>query len=510
MQTTRNSIHFLRWECLPAVPAVFLPVVLALVLVAMPASAAKKNVVFFITDDQSPTMGCYGDPVAKTPNMDRLAADGTRFTHAFCTTASCSASRSVVLSGLHNHANGHYGHQHSYHKFSSFPWVQTLPVMMSKLRYRTARIGKHHNAPEDIYFFETKIAGNSRSPVQMADNCRKFIKADDDKPFFLYFATSDPHRGGGTAEELPYKPNRFGNKPDRRAYPGVKEVVYDPKDVIVPHFLPDTPTCRAELAQYYQSVSRIDQGLGRLIEVLKEEGKWDDTLFIFTSDHGMAFSGGKTTVYEGGLVVPFIVRNPYQEKRGNVNHAMISFVDITPTILDWGGGLDERTGAAKPEIARRQGGGRRNRGARPYAFHGRSILPIIEASRPGWDTVYASHTFHEIQMYYPMRVVRERRYKLIWNIAHPLPYPFASDLWAAPSWQAQFKQGMDAPYGQKTVAEYIHRPEFELFDLEKDPHEARNLAAKPEHARLLEEMKKKLKEFQRRTQDAWIMKWDYE
>ena len=152
----------------------------------------------------------------------------------------------------------------------------------------------------------------------------------------------------------------------------------------------------------------------------------------------------------------------------------------------------------------------------PYSFHGRSILPILgEASPGGWDVVYASHTFHEIQMYYPMRVVRERRYKLIWNIAHPLPFPFASDLWAAPSWQAQYRQGLDAPYGRTTVGGYIQRPEFELFDLEEDPHETRNLVADPaaasaETRKRLEEMKAKLKTFQERTQDPWILKWEYE
>lgn len=473
--------------------------------------AAPRNVVLFVTDDQGPDMGCYGNAAIRTPNMDALAADGVRFTHAFCTTASCSASRSVILTGLHNHANGQYGHQHDFHKFSSYDWVQTLPVMLSKAGYRTARIGKHHNAPEDVYFFETKIPGSARSPVEMADNCRDFIGADDDKPFFLYFATSDPHRGGGDAEELPYKPNRFGNKPDRGSYPGITEVFYDPAKVIVPPFLPDTPTCRAEIAQYYQSISRIDQGLGRLMSHLKEAGKWDDTLFLFTSDHGMAFPGAKTTLYEGGMRVPFLVHSPNQEGRGLVNDAMLSFVDITPTILDWAGALDS-TGVANPEIAQlthvRQ---RAFPSPRPYRFHGRSFLPILNEAEPeGWDEVFASHQFHEIQMYYPMRVVRGRRYKLILNIAHPLPYPFASDLWAAPTWQAQYKQGMDARYGQRTINEYIHRPKFELFDLEADPKESTNIAEQPEQSDRLEMLIAKIKEYQQDTDDPWILKWKYE
>jgi len=110
---------------------------------------------------------------------------------------------------------------------------------------------------------------------------------------------------------------------------------------------------------------------------------------------------------------------------------------------------------------------------------------IDKEKTSGRDEVFASHTFHEITMYYPMRVVRERRYKLIWNIAHGLPYPFASDLWAAPTWQTQWKQGMSAPYGAKTVRSYIHRPAFELYDVEKDPHEGNNLATSPEHVVLL-------------------------
>src|SRR5262245_48944324 len=117
----------------------WLPAVLALALLATTAAAAPRNVVLIVTDDQGQDAGCYGNRVLKTPNLDALAAEGTRFTHAFCTTASCSASRSVILTGRHNHANGHYGHQHSYHHFSSFDNVQSLPALLSRAGYRTAR-----------------------------------------------------------------------------------------------------------------------------------------------------------------------------------------------------------------------------------------------------------------------------------------------------------------------------------------------------------------------------------
>jgi N-sulfoglucosamine sulfohydrolase len=480
------------------------------------AAAAPRNVVLFVTDDQSQDMGCYGNSVIQTPNMDRIAQAGTRFTHAFCTTASCSASRSVILSGLHNHANGHYGHEHAYHKFNAYTNIVGLPVYLSKAGYRTASCGKYHVAPKSVFAFDEFIGGNSRSPIEMANNCQELIESDSDQPFFLYFCTSDPHRGGGEATELPYEPNRFGNpSPDAKGYPGIEEVIYDPADVVVPGFLPDTPTCRAEIAQYYQSVSRIDQGLGRLIEILTEAGKWDETLFIYISDHGIAMPGAKTTVYEGGMRSPCLVRNPYNEKRGVVSDVMISWIDITPTILDFAGVLNPQSGTVKrpilANIDQPERGTQQTNQVKQGTFHGRSFLPTLEQEHTdGWDTVYASHTFHEIQMYYPMRVVRQRQYKLIWNIAHPLSFPFASDLWAAPTWQAQYKLGPDAPYGAKTVDSYMHRPQFELYDVQADPHEGHNLADDPQHKALLAEMIKELKAFQARTNDPWAIKWEYE
>ncbi|HET6883779.1 MAG TPA: sulfatase [Pirellulales bacterium] len=449
--------------------------------------AAPRNVVLFVTDDQGQDAGCYGNQVIRTPHLDRLAAEGTIFPYAFCTTASCSASRSVILTGMFNHANAQYGHEHSYHHFSSFDSVRSLPVMLAEAGYRTGRVGKFHVAPESVYRFDVRLPGNARSPVEMAENCRSFV-ADGDRPFFLYFCTADPHRSGDRADDVPQRPDRFGNRPAGKEYPGIERVKYDPGEVVVPPFLPDTPSCRAELAQYYQSVSRVDQGLGRLIEVLKEAGVYDDTLIIFISDHGIAFPGAKTTTYEPGLRSPCVVRNPYAKRRGVTNQAMISWVDLTPTILDFAG--------AAP---------------REPKHHGRSFLPVLEENQPtGWDEIHASHTFHEITMYYPMRVVRNRRYKLIWNIAYPLPYPFASDLWEAPTWQDVYRRGGDARYGRRTVDAYIHRPQFELYDLESDPNETHNLAHDAAHAQTLSDLKGNLRAFQQRTGDPWILKWEYE
>jgi N-sulfoglucosamine sulfohydrolase len=501
-------------------PRLLLPLLL-LAVAPLPATAAEKNVLFIITDDESPTLGCYGDPIAQTPAIDAIAADGTVFRHAFATTASCSASRSVVMSGLHNHRNGQYGHQHSYHGFDSWYSVVSyaLPRVMEGAGYRTGHIGKFHVAPEQVYRFQTYLKGNERNTVEMAEKCRGFLTAADDRPFFLYFATADPHRGGGLDEtsKLELKPDLFGNKPARGAFPGVEEVFYDPAKVPIPPFLTDNPETREELAQYYQSVSRVDRGVARLVEILKEAGLYEKTLIVFTSDHGMAFPGGKTTVYEGGLRVPLVVRNPYEPKRGVKHEALVSHIDLTPSLLDFAGGLDREKNRPKafveakdfwqdhPEIAQD------NAGPKIPAYQGKSWLPILgDGDAEHWDTILASHTFHEIQMYYPMRVVRDKRYKLIWNIAHPLPYPFASDLWDASSFQSQYRKSLDAPYGQKTVGEYIHRPAFELYRIDEDPNESKNLAADPAHHDILTQYKDKLRALQKEMGDPWIQKWEYE
>ncbi len=464
-------------------------VLLASPLVSKLAGAEESkrpNIVLVVSDDHGlDALGCYGNPVIKTPNLDSLASEGVRFTNAFCTTASCSASRSVILTGLYNHANGQYGHQHSYNHFVSMPNIKSLPVLLTEVGYRTARIGKYHVAPEEVYKFETVLKGSSRSPVQMAENCKELISSDENNPFFLYFCTSDPHRSGEVVEDDPCKPNKFGNR--SQGYPGIKDVEYDPDDVRVPDFLPDIPECRAELAQYYQSVSRLDQGVGKLIEVLKEAGQYDNTVFIYISDNGVAFPGAKTTLYEPGMNLPVIVRTPWQEKKGIACDALINYTDLTPTILDFAGAMPNET-----------------------KFHGRSFKSALDKEHSeGWDTTYASHTFHEITMYYPMRVVRRRKYKLIWNIAHGLEYPFASDLLVSATWQGTIRRGLKC-YGKRTVDAYIHRAKFELYDLEEDPHEINNLADDPNHASLLAEMKDELRAFQKRTSDPWILKWQYE
>ncbi len=466
-------------------------------------TSGKKNIVLYISDDHSMDTGAYGNPVIQTPNLDAFAAEGVRFTKAYATTASCSASRSVIFTGMHNHRTGQYGHVHDYNHFYSFDHIQSVSRLLADNGYRTARTGKFHVAPDHVYPYDEVLPGNDRNPAELARNSKEFIVSDNDQPFFLLIGTSDPHRGGGRATELPYQPDRFGNRPE--GWEGIDPVVYDPQDVIVPEWLPDNDATRQELAQYYQSVSRLDQGFGKLIDILKESGNYDNTLVIYMSDHGMAFPGAKTTVYEPGLLSPLIVRDPCATRQGVVNEAMISWVDITPTILDYAG--------IEPPVYERHIGQGVIRDYYPeqHGLHGRSFRPVLEESNPeGWDKIYASHTFHEIHMFYPMRVVRDRDYKLIWNINYVRPYPFASDLKVSSSWSYTSEQGPETPFGARTVDEYVHRDEFELFDMQQDPEESNNLAGDPEYADILEDYIEQIREFQRQTGDPWYIHWVYD
>lgn len=449
-----------------------------------PAEQSEKlNIILFVSDDHgTDALGCYGNPVIQTPNFDRLAEEGALFTDAYCTASTCSASRSAILTGKFSHATGHYGHAHSYHHFSTYDTITALPTHLENAGYHTARIGKYHLAPESVYDFNEVLKADPRNTVEMAEKCRTVI--ENEEPFFLYFCTDDPHRGAPF--DLPSwdMPNYFGNKEE--GYEGVEKIAYDPEEVIVPDFLPDTPECRKELAQYYQSVSRIDQGFGRLMQILEESGKAENTVVIYISDNGIAFPGAKTTTYDPGIQLPCIIKAPGQKEKGVVKDEMISWVDLTPTIMDYAG--------LKPET---------------MYFHGRSFRPVLEEENSeGWDEIYCSHIFHEVTMYYPMRVIRNRNYKLIWNIAWRLEYPFATDLWAASTWQGVYRRG-DEFYGKRKVDNYLHRPEFELYDIQNDPHEINNLAGDPEYKSLLDLLKNQIKQFQTDTKDPWIISWEH-
>lgn len=449
---------------------------LALLLaLALPATAAPKNLVLLVADDLGLQVGCYGDSIAKTPNIDALAKSGTRFTNGFASVASCSPSRATILTGLPTHACGQYGLAHATHNQHSFRNVRGLPALLAPAGYRSGVIAKLHVQPKEVYPFDVEVQNNGRNPAQIATEVRKFIADSGEKPFFLLVGFTDPHRAA----------KGFAN--DGKYPADVPAVKFDAKTVPVPYHLPDQPEVRAELAEYYQSVARLDDGVGRVMKVLEEAKKLDDTLVIFLSDNGIPFPGAKTTLYDSGVRLPLIVRKPGQ-KSGVVSSAMVSWTDLVPTVLDWCG--------VKPEPA----------GKKDVARPGKSFLPIVEQEKAeGWDVVFGSHQFHEVTMYYPMRMVRTRQYKYILNLAHPLEYPSASDLWGSDAWQGVLKRG-DKLMGSREVAAFLHRPKEELYDLTADPNELKNLAGDPAHAKALADLRAKLADWREKTNDPWLIK----
>lgn len=447
----------------------------AVAALALPASAAPKNVLLLVADDLGFQVGCYGDPVAKTPNIDALAKSGTRFTHAFASVASCSPSRATLLTGMPTHQCGQYGLAHATHNAHSFKNVKGLPALLGPAGYRTGVIAKLHVQPKEVYPFDVEIGGNGRNPVQIAEQTTKFIADCGEKPFFLLVGFTDPHRAA----------KGFAN--DGKYPASVPAIKFDPKTVPVPYHLPDQPEVRAELAEYYESVARLDHGVGLVLKALADAKKADDTLVIFLSDNGIPFPGAKTTLYDSGIHLPLLVRKP-GAKAGVVCDAMASWTDVAPTVLDWCG--------VKPAPV----------GKKDVPLPGRSLLPVLErAKTEGWDAVYASHQFHEITMYYPMRAVRTRTHKYILNVAHGLEYPFASDLWGSDMWQGVLKR-KDPLMGKREVAAYVKRPKEELYDLTADPNELKNLAADAGSAKVLEEMRGKLAEWRNKTADPWLIK----
>ena len=302
----------------------------------------------------------------------------------------------------------------------------------------------------------------------MANKAKKFIEEAGDKPFFLWMGFTDPHRAAkGFANDAKYP----------ESVPAVK---FDPKTVPLPYHLPDTPETRAEVAEYYQSVARLDHGVGLMLKLLDDMKLADNTLVVFLSDNGIPFPGAKTTLYDSGVHLPLIVRKPGQKP--TVNEALVSWTDLAPSVLDWCG--------VKP----------------PDGMKGKSWLPVLEEANPkGFDAVYGSHQFHEVTMYYPMRMARTRTHKLIVNLAHPLEFPSASDLWGSDMWQGVL-QRKDKLMGSREVKAFLHRPAVELYDVVADPNELKNLADDAKLADVRKDLEAKLAAWRKATADPWLVK----
>jgi arylsulfatase A-like enzyme len=312
------------------------------------APGAQPNILLIVSEDHGPELGCYGDPYARTPHLDRLAAEGVLFQRAYVTQAGCSQSRSSILTGLYPHQNGQIGlATWGFRMYCD--QTPNVPRSLKAAGYRTGIIGKLHVNPHSAFPYDVQeIPRGNFARNDLADYARhaeSFFQADD-RPFFLHINYPEAH-------------DPFLTQVD-----GLPEHPLTAADVrSLPHFGIDPPELRQLVADYYNCISRLDSLIGDLLAALDRSGKADKTLVIFLSDHGIDLLRGKRTCYEGGTRVPLIVHWPGKACASN----------------PYGIGLDHRSDAHAA------GGRRRGAGAgsaRPVAgaVIGRRAARVAESS----------------------------------------------------------------------------------------------------------------------------------
>ncbi|MBC2594484.1 sulfatase [Ruficoccus amylovorans] len=433
-----------------------------------------RNVLLLIADDWSPIAGCYGNAVIHTPNIDRLAQCGTRFTRAFCTTPTCSASRANLLTGLYGHQHRQYGHTHGVHHFRTRSDAVTLPAILRKSGITSALIGKSHIAPKEVYPFDVwqepaDIPFAKFSNSKLRALTETFLKDIGDNPFYLHVASSNPHRAGGEFIR-PLHPEFEG-----------KDTLYGLDEVAVPSFLPDTPETRRDLADYYTYISRFDEHVGSILGELERSGHSEDTLILLMSDHGMPFPGAKASPFESGHHCPLIIVHPNGIGAGKQCDALVNWSDILPTVID-------AMGVSVESI--------------PDGCTGRSLMPLLKDSHAPWrDSVFYVHNFHEITNYFPYRVVRGNRYKYIRCLASQLDLPLGQDLFDSPTYKEIERTGGSEKRSHERLLR--HWPEA-LFDLDNDPEETINLIDDTKLQPLIQDYRNRLQQFLLETKDPWL------
>jgi arylsulfatase A-like enzyme len=414
--------------------------------------------------------GPYGNRSVRTPNIDRLAKQGMRFDGAILTCSSCSPSRASIMTGRYPH-NTDAEQLH-------WPLPRAQVTFVEKLRgtgYWTAAAGKWHlgNEVKDRFDvvaeagaagFQLPSGAGAQRAKMIAENdesgCANWIPAlrsrPKEKPFFLWLAALDPHRD--------YKPNAIRNP-------------HKPAEVIVPPYLADNRETRRDLALYYDEIGRLDENIGKVLGELEAQNVVSNTIVIFFSDNGRPFPRCKTTVYDSGIKTPLIVRWPARIQAASVCRSLISSIDIAPTVMELAG--IERLAT----------------------FQGRSFAKVFDdpVARIR-DYAFAEHNWHDYDAH--GRAARTERFKYIHNFDVELPNTPPADAVRSPTFQAMRRlrdQGKLRP--EQMTCFVKRRPAEELYDVENDPHELRNLAADSEHAETLKRLREELQKWQSETAD---------
>lgn len=416
------------------------------------ADAKRPNVVWIVTEDFSPNLGCYGDPDAITPNLDAFAKQGARFTRAFSHAPVCAPSRSGLITGQYPTTLG------SHHMRSKL--TKTPPLFVDELR----KAGYFVAWPGKTDF-------NFDPPAGWVDSTKDWTKNPDllpkDKPFFAYFNIGVTHESQARATHFQYAKNTAWLKPDQR---------HDPAKVKLPPYYPDTWEVRNNVAVYHDNATAMDYTVGDILKTLDDRKLSENTVVFFFGDHGTCLSRGKRWLYDSGTRVPLLVRWPGKVEPGSVRDDLICFLDFAPTLLS----------LARAEV--------------PKAMQGRVMLG--DKTQPAPKYVFSARDRMD-ESYDRIRSVRGERYHYIRNFHPELPYAqwinYMDEMPIMRTWRRLAFEGKLNDTQKLFMART--KPKEELYDTAADPHEVKNLAEAKDHQAVLSEMRAALDQWIKDTKD---------
>ena len=408
------------------------------------------NILWLTLEDTSPRLGCFGDSLARTPHIDALAASGRRYPLAFSTAAVCAPSRFAIITGMYATAMG----AHQMRTGQRRPHAPELPVPYAPVPPPYVRPLPEYLRAADYYCTNNaKTDYQFEPPCTMWDECGReahFRHRAPGQPFFAVFNMDGTHESGMWPR------------------PG-HALQTDPARVALPPYLPDTPAVREALARHYDNLAAADARVGSILAQLEEDGVADETAVFLWSDHGEGLPRGKRHPYDSGTRVPLIVRWPGRIPPGEVaDGRLASMIDLPPTVLEVAG---------IPV---------------PRHLQGRSLLDPA-----GREHVFTAHDRHD-EAPDMVRAVRDRRHRYVRNFLPGSPL----FLWTPyrtrhPAMQELWRLHAEGGLGPEAEALFSPRPPEELYDLESDPHELRNLADDPGHRDVLERLRAALEAWRR-------------
>ncbi len=448
-----------------------------------PAPASRLNIVWISAEDISPDLGSYGNPYAVTPTLDRLASQGARYTRAFSAAPVCAPSRSSIITGMYPTS---IGTLHMRSKGVPPPGVKAFTESLRAAGYYCTNRSKTDynveappsNRPPDSVWDETGNQAHWRN------------RPDPRQPFFAVINLTTTHESQIRLDAASFAKVTAGLGPAER---------HDPARAQLPPYYPDTAPVRTDWARYHDLITVMDAQVADILRQLDADGLADNTVVFFWGDHGRGLprgkrwvydSGIKRWVYDSGIHVPLIVRWPGTITPGDVVDDLVSLMDLGPTVLSLAG---------VPV---------------PGHMQGRAFLGASKA--PPRDYVFA-HRDRMDEAYDTIRAVRDRRYKYIRNLFPGRPYAqhiaYMEEMPTMQEWRRLYKEHMNAlspDYGRAlTPAQLLffrpEKPAEELYDLDADPHEIRNLAGEAAHAAVLTRLRGVFEAWQAETGDLGLV-----